>query len=600
MATLLIRFETIMIKTFLRKPCNFFYFLFFLIFIFYFSPLQAQQQKIHAHFRSPLGFPLHLSGTFGELRANHLHSGIDIKTQEKTGMKVYAVAGGYISRINVSLTGYGNALYITHPDGYVSVYGHLKRFNRQLQKYVRSIQYKRQSFTVETFPPKGKLSVKKGEVIAYSGNTGDSDAPHLHFEVREAKSEYPVNPLLFRGIHVVDHRHPKIYRLAIYSKNSGNCEKNILDTTIYLVSGTGKNCYIRNHPVIKVSSPFSLGLQSDDGMDHISNRDGDYSLKLYKDGKLVWGIEMNKISFYTSRYINSLIDYNYYEKTKRHLIRTEVDTNNRVPNYFSVQNDGIFHLRDKKVHHFKYEVADIYGNTAIFKFSVQAAPIKNCKGQKTVKRKKVSGHSFRFNRNEKINTAHIRLNFPIESFYRSFVFHLRKYPKKEHLLSPVYAMGTRFVPVQRYFDLSIKMPASDKPLYKRLYIAYAPDRKSKAYNYVGGKYSKGWLKTKVRTLGCYAIMVDTVAPVVKELNFKNVSHLKGQKTLKVMIDDLQTGIKDYRPTLNGHWILMEYLPKKKLLIYHFDSYLKKGKNEFRLVVHDMVGNATVLKATLYR
>lgn len=589
-----------MTKTFLNKRCHYLCFLFSLIFIFSFSPLHAQEQKIHTHFRSPLDFPLSLSGTFGELRANHFHSGIDIKTQEKTGKKVYAVANGYISRINVSLTGYGNALYITHPDGYVSVYGHLKEFNAQLQKYVREIQYKRESFTVEIFPPKEKLLVKKGEVIAYSGNSGGSDAPHLHFEIREVKSEYPVNPLLFQGIHVADHQPPKIYRLAIYSEIADTCEKNPGDTTIYLVSGTGKDCYIRNHPVIKVSSPFSLGLETDDGMDHITNRDGDYSMKLYKDGQLVWGIEMNKISFYTSRYINSLIDYNYYKKTNRRLVRTEVDSNNRVPNYFSVQNDGIFHLRDKKVHHFKYEVADIYGNTAIFKFSAQAAPQDDCKGQKkNTKEKLLRGYSFRFNRDEKIDTTHVRLNFPANSFYRSFVFHLKEFPQKEHLLSPVYAVGNRFVPVQRYFDLSIKVPTSDKELYKKLYVAYASDPKSNGYNYAGGKYSEGWLQTKARQLGCYVIMADTIPPVIKPLNFKNGSHLKEQKALKVLIQDSPTGIRDYRPTLNGHWILMEYLPKKKLLIYHFDNYLKKGKNEFRLVVHDMVGNVSVLNATLY-
>ncbi len=592
-----------MIGTLLRRQYCFLSFLLAITFLFPFSSLQAQEQTIKTHFRSPVAFPMYLAGTFGELRSNHFHSGIDIKTHEVTGKKVYAVANGYISRINVSLTGYGNAIYITHPDGYMTVYGHLKRFNPIIQQYVRRVQYRRQSFTLEIFPPKGKLPVKKGEVIALSGESGGADGPHLHFEVREVSTEHPVNPLLFQGIHVSDHRHPKIYRLGVFFRNTATCKGEKMDTLIYPVAGTGKKCYLRNHPVIKVTGPFSLGLQSYDVLDHTSNHDGVYSIKLYEDKQLVWGIEMNKISFYTTRYINSLIDYNYYEKTNRRLVRTQIDSNNRVPNYFSVKNDGIFRFHDRKVHHFEYKVADIYGNTAIFKFDMQEASKKPCKGKKKrFKKKSQGGHPFRFNRDEKINTPDIYLNFPVNTFYRSFDFHLKKFPKKKYLLSTIYAVGTRFVPVQKYFKLAIKVPAADKSLYqkKKLYISYVPDRKWNSYSYVGGNYKDGWLRAKVRDLGCYAIKADTVRPEVRAINFKHITHLKKQKTLRVWIDDRQTGIRDYRPTLNGHWILMEYLPKKRLLIYHFDRYLKKGKNEFRLVVHDMVGNTTVLKATIYR
>lgn len=591
-----------MIGIFSRRQRHFLGLLMTLAFFFPYRSMLAQEQSLKTHFRSPVAFPIRLSGTFGELRTDHFHSGIDIKTHEVTGKKVYAVASGYISRINVSLVGYGNAIYITHPDGYMTVYGHLKRFNHVIQQYVRKIQYKRQSFTVEIFPPKGRLPVKKGEVIALSGESGGADGPHLHFEVRETRTEHPVNPLLFQGIHVADHRPPKIYRLAVYFKNTATCKGIKMDTLIYPVAGSGKKCYLRNHRVIKVTGPFSLGLQSNDVLDHTSNLDGVYSIKLYEDKQLVWGIEMNKISFYTTRYINSLIDYNYYQKTDRRLVRTQIDSNNRVPNYFSVQDDGIFRFHNRKIHHFTYEVSDIYGNTSVLRFNLQEAAKKPCKGKKYLKPKPQGGHSFRFNRDEKISTRNISLNFPVNSFYRSFIFHLRKFPTKKYLLSPIYAVGTRFVPVQKYFKISIKVPAADKSLYqrKKLYIAYASGRKSNNYGYVGGDFVKGWLQTKARMLGCYAIMADTIRPEVRPINFRHSTHLKKQTTLKVMIDDLQSGIKDYRPTLNGHWILMEYLPKKKLLVYHFDRYLKKGKNEFRLVVHDMVGNATVLKATLYR
>lgn len=574
---------------------------FLLLLALMFTPflLYSQQKLPTVRFRSPLGFPLYLSGTFGELRPGHFHSGIDIKTFGVTGKKVYAVANGYVSRIKVSLDGYGNALYVTHPNGYISVYAHLKRFNKRLRQFVRNIQYKRESFTVEIFPAKGKLPIKSGEVIAYSGNSGGSDAPHLHFEIREAKTGFPVNPLLFRGINVSDHQSPKIYRLAVYSEYATSCENGEPDTLIYHISGAGRHYYIKGSPIIKVYGRFSFGLQTNDGMDKIYNRDGVYSIRLYKGSKLVYGLRMRKISFYTTRYVNSLIDYNYYQKNDIRLIRTQVDSNNRVPNYFFVKNRGVFDLKDTLVHHFKYVVADIYRNTSVFQFKVQAHPKKNCKSKGKVKKRQWPGISVLFNRATKIDSGNIRLYFPAYSFYHSMIFHLKKYPERDTTLSPVFAVDDRFVPVQRYFNISIKPTTLADKIYSKLFIAFFPDYKSKGFSYVGGNFSKGWLQAKAREFGCYTVMADTVPPIIKALNFSNNRNLKGQKTLRVMINDLQSGIKDYRPTLNGHWILMEYLPKKKQLVYYFDKFLKKGKNNFQLIVYDNVGNKSVFKATLY-
>ena len=555
----------------------------------------AQHKYPQHYFRSPVGFPIYLSGDFGELRSGHLHAGIDIKTGGVEGKKVYAVANGYVSRIKVSLFGYGKALYITHPDGYVSIYGHLKKFNPQLQRYVRAIQYKRQSFTVQIFPPKDSIKVKKGEVIAYSGDTGGSFGPHLHFEIRNAKTEHPINPLLFGSIKTKDNLPPKIVQLAVYPVFPDSRINNKPDTLIMWVAGHAKSCFIRNMPVIHVKGAVSFGLRTYDVMNGTHNKNGIYALKLYEDKVLVFALEANKISFSTGRYVNSLIDYNYFEKTGKRLIRTQLDTNNRLGIYQKVLHNGIFIFHDTLTHHFKYVVRDVYGNTAALKFNVKDEPVVSKYVEKTVKQ---TGTFIRYNHFANIVSGNISLVFPKDCFYRSFYFHLRKFPANHKTLSPVYAVHNRFVPVQKYFTLAIKTDSLPSGLKRKIYIAYAPDTTGD-FSYSGGIWKGNTISVKTRELGDYTLMADTIPPVIKPLDFENDSKVAGKHLLKVQISDEQSGIKDYQPTLNGHWILMEYDLKSKTLTYHFDKYLKKGKNVFQLTVRDNVGNESVYKAVIY-
>ncbi len=566
-----------------------------LIFFLVTLTLAAQQKYPQHYFRSPVSFPIYLAGTFGELRDGHLHAGIDIKTDGIRGKKVYAVANGYISRIKISLYGYGKALYITHPNGYVSVYGHLEKFNSQLQRYVKSIEYRRESFVVQIFPPKDSIKVKKGEVIAYSGDTGGSIGPHLHFEIRNGKSEHPVNPLFFRSFKIADNLPPKIVQLAIYPVFPGSRINNKPDTLMLPVAGHGKACYLKNMPVIHVKGAVSFGLRTYDVMNGTHNKNGIYSLKLYEDTTLVYALKMDKLSFSTGRYVNSLIDYNYYEKTGKRLARTQLDTNNRLGNYRKMVNHGIFTFHDTLPHHFEYVVSDIYGNTAALKFSVEDEPAAT-KVSKNPKRE--TGIFIRFNRPAKIDSGNISLSFPKDCFYRSFYFQLRKFPANSKTLSPVYAVHNRFVPVQKYFSLTIEADALPASIKKKTYIAYAPD-KNEDYSWVGGSWSGNTIRVKTRDLGDYTLMADSIPPTIKTINFSNGTHIAGRHFIKVMIEDNQSGIKSYRPTLNGHWILMEYDLKSNLLTYHFDRYLKKGKNEFKLIVHDNVGNERVYKAVIF-
>ena len=257
------------------------------------------------YFINPVEIPLVLSGTFGELRSNHFHAGLDIKTQHRRGFKILATADGYVSRINVSLWGYGNALYVTHPNGYTTVYGHLKSFSPEIDAFVRKKQYEKESFTIRLYPKADELKVKKGEVIALSGNSGSSGGPHLHFEVRDVKSNI-LNPMLF-GIDIPDHKNPTIQGAFAYSKNA-DAQVNQSNKNVQLVFNRQVNGDLLANTIYAYGS-IGFGINAYDRLDGAINRNGLYDLEMSVNGNKIFQFTANKFSFDESRLINSYIDY---------------------------------------------------------------------------------------------------------------------------------------------------------------------------------------------------------------------------------------------------------------------------------------------------
>ena len=545
-------------------------------------------------FRPPLDIPLYLSGTFGELRSNHFHSGIDIKTEGVEGKKVYAIEEGYISRIKISTGGYGKTLYITHPDGFVSVYGHLQRFNDSIQQFIKVLQYRKERYAVEAFPEKGRLKVKKGEFIALSGNTGSSEGPHLHFEIREEATQYPVNPLFFDGIHIDDQIRPRIAELGIYPLNEQSFINGKNDTVYFQVEKKGNEYVLASNRKISVSGAFSLGIRTYDQMNESHNKNGVFNVELLIDGERVFGLEMNKLSFATTRYINSLIDYSYFKLKKRRLIRTQIDTNNRLFNYYDVRNNGVFSFSDTLSHIFKYKIADTYNNTSVLTFVLEPTQAPTIDEVKNTIHPK--GRFFKYNRENTIRESRISLIFPANAFYRSFYFQLSTLPPVANSYAPLFRVHNNLTPVQKHFIITIEPDSIPEGKKSKMYIAYQTNNES--YFFIGAKWEGNKLTAKSRLLGDYTVLLDTIQPKIKPLNFFNGKNVSAQNNLKVNITEKQTGIKFYRGTLNGHWILMEYDPKKNRLTYTFDEHIKRGKNNFKLVVKDLLDNEAVYEATI--
>ena len=258
-------------------------------------------------FQSPLAIPLDISGSFGELRSNHFHSGLDFKTSGVEGLPVYATGDGYVSRIKISPFGYGKAIYITHPNGFTSVYGHLQKANGAIQELIKKKQYQEQSFEVEMYLYPTELPVKKGDVIAFSGNTGGSGAPHLHFEFRDTKSEQIINPMHFGFKKIIkDERKPIIQGIVVYPLDSttvNNAQKPINISFNKQADGT----YLSTK--VKANGRIAFGINAYDYCTNAYNKNGLYKVKAYLNGVLQYQYGFDTFAFDESRYINNFIDY---------------------------------------------------------------------------------------------------------------------------------------------------------------------------------------------------------------------------------------------------------------------------------------------------
>jgi len=549
----------------------------------------AQNNYPQNYFRAPLDIPLVLAGTFGELRANHFHSGIDIKTQGVEGQKVYAVTDGYISRINVSPFGYGNAIYITHPNGYVSVYGHLQRFNDSIAAIIKWVQYQRKSFALEYYPDKTSLRVKKGDIIAYSGNSGSSGGPHLHFEIRKASNSHPLNPLLF-GIKISDHQYPQISRLAVYNYYSAFYQ----ERSEYRLKQNKGKVTIPNLDTVLVGNDFYIGVESIDRLDGANNKNGLYQLQYFMDSTLFFSFKVDELSFSEKRYINSYIDYQAYKTEKIKYQRTFVQPNNRLSNISNVLNRGIIHLTDNKAHQIKIIARDFAGQATILQFYV----IKNPK-QKTFL--KSENRVFKWNENNSYQDkdAGLSFNMPKAALYDDILFTVKKLKNPYSPYSILFSIYKETVPLQKYCSISIKADSALTPdLYSKACILSLTNRNG--FYYEGGSYKNGFVSTKTRSFGQYFIGVDTIAPTIKNINAYNGKNITKQQRISFKVTDDLSGINSYNAYLDGKWILLQYDPKKNKLYYTIDNHFPKGKHQLKLVVIDAKGNRSIIKMNLIR
>ena len=547
----------------------------------------AQKQYPLNFFSSPLHIPLYLAGTFGELRNNHFHSGVDIRTQEKEGFVVYAPANGYVSRIKVSAWGFGNALYITHPNGYVTVYGHLKAYNPIITAYLRKVQYEKESFEQDLAVPKYKIKIKKGDTIAITGNTGGSEGPHLHYEIRDEKTEKPINPLLF-GLKVEDTLLPVIQSIKFYTENS-------LHDNVFEVKKKDNTYSLKSKDTISVTNRFSVGIATYDVISNSTSKKGIYQLELYLDSLLYYKHSLESFSFTESRFINCLVNYRDYIKTGVKYQQTKILPGNKLSIYNKHINNGWIELKDQVVHKITYNVLDVNGNCSILAFyvridsaltKIQTPPLPLADSNLHISCNKVDSFS----------TDEVRVYFPADALYEDLVMKYKvseapaKYYSKFHEINDIYT------PLHRYITLSIKADTVADSLQPKLLIVRMKEDNSIVAE--GGRYENGFIKTNINNFGKFAVLMDTVPPLIKPLNFKDKKNVGKLKTLEIKITDNLSGIAKYKAFLNGKWILMEFDGKSSILTYTIDERMQPGSNQLKIVAEDSRQNISELNVEL--
>jgi hypothetical protein len=544
-------------------------------------------------FISPLKIHQLLSANFGELRIDHFHSGLDIKTQGVTGQEVVASADGYIYRISITPSGFGNALYIRHPSGYSTVYGHLERFVPEIEKYVNDQQYEKKSFSITLFPTKEQFPVKQGQLIAYSGNSGGSGGPHLHFEIRKSDSERPINPLLF-DFGMTDNIKPVIENLVIYPINHHTFINNQnLIKKINVIGGHGKYTLSREN-VISVSGLAGFGIKAYDMLNDSPNKCAVYSIELLIDSASIYKYTMNGFSFEESRFVNSHIDYATYMQDNIYIERTFVLPADRLTAYKSVTNRGLFNFNDDRIHHAEIIVTDAGNNKSSLSFQIKAQ-IEKPKNVPVFTDNSIK--VMPYNTTNKYSTEDFSINIPEGALYDTLFFSFKKEKGTSGMFSDLYYIQDKFTPVHKAYTLSIKpktVPEGKES--KMLIVRLDDDQKMNGMNCF---WANGYLSAEVLAFGRYFIGIDTIAPVIAANGLVSGANLRGNKEIRIKITDELSGIKSYEPSIDGNWALFEYDQKNDMLIYRFDeNRIRKGINhKLVLKITDNKDNTSMFKCS---
>ena len=556
------------------------------------AALAATAQESFPKYGNPVDIPIYLSATFGELRPNHLHAGVDIKTQGVEGKKVFAVADGYVSRIGVSPYGYGNVLYITHNDGYTSVYAHLQRFSGEIAKYVKQYQYKHKKFASQIYPDASKFPVKKGDLIGYSGNSGGSGGPHLHFEIRHTASEKPVNPLYF-GYKIDDDVKPLIQGVSVYPVGDEATVEDGIKPMYFSVEESGNGRYsLKDRTIVKGNGEIAFGICSYDKVGTSPHKNGPYLYELFLDDELAFQVEADSFSYSEPRYVNSLLDYRYYKQKKSSYVRTETDPFNKL--HMIAKRNGTVTVEEGDTVNVRFKISDFVGNSSQISFKlVGTAPVD-------VERPMRSRSEYFVKADGSVNSDITIEGFSV-SMEKGTLFR-DEWIKTGHreargCCSMIYRFGDDGMTTFKQFTLRLR-PDERWANHPKKYIAYI-DSNGKISS-LGGKMKNGWMEVQTRSLGEYAIKIDTVAPKVSASNFKDGQSVKELKSLRFKISDDMTGIETYDIYLDDVWVLGQYDAKNALLYYEIDEKMKAGTNKVKVVVTDGVGNKKTLNMTVNR
>lgn len=554
---------------------------FFLIFsIFSVSQTNYPQD----YFRSPLDIPIELSGCFGELRPNHFHSGFDIKTQKREGLNVYAVADGYVSRIKISTYGYGKAIYITHPNGYTSLYGHLSCAVGKIEKFIKDYQYKEKSFEVEIYLKPTDLPLKKGDLVALSGNTGGSGGPHLHFEFRDSKTDNIFNPMLFGyDRYIKDSKKPTINGLYVYPID----EQSIVNQSNKVI-----NIGLRLQPdgtflaqKIQAFGKIGFGINTFDTFDNPGNKYGIYKVEVFDNGKSIFGYQFDSFAFEEFRYINALLDFSRFRLIGQKIQKLFMKNSYPLKIIKTDADKGIIDvINENMTKVYKIIICDYANNQTEINIPVEYSGLP----PNNIEPIKKSKYLIKCNNENVFALENVEVSFPEKIFYDDFFMDFK-------VKNDTVYLHNETIPVHSNFNLTIDTKKYSEDKMKKMFIGKLEGKKPE---YLPTTRKGTVFSAKSRELGTFCLVEDSVAPKISILKPIEGKDLSKEKSISFKILDDLSGINSFNGFLNGKWILFEYEYKQKKITYDFSDILpNEGKNNLKLVINDNAGNSSIFETS---
>ena len=530
------------------------------------------------YFRNPLKIPISLAGNFGELRPNHFHMGLDIRTTNRVNLPVYAAAEGMISQVKVEPGGFGQAIYITHPNGYTTVYGHLNAFFPALAAWVKQQQYRLQSWKLTLVVPPGKFPVKKGDFIALSGNTGGSQAPHLHFEIRRTKDDVNLNPLLF-GFDIPDHTAPELLKLAVYDLSKSIYEQKPF---LFPVKKTEGN---RQLSVGSISVPFAkagFAISTFDTQSGSSNRNGIYEATLFDNEHAVIAFRMNEVSYGNTRNINAHIDYKTRYSGGPYLQQLFLLPGNPSGIYHPVRGMGSITLTDGTTHQVRIEVKDAFGNSSVLSVLIKFNVIPLSSGQA------FPGKMFYPGMVDGYESANCSFYLGEKSLYDSVHIPLSQKPGTlPGGLSPQFSIGYVYLPLADNMLVQIK---SDKkltsPPFNPIVMVRTAGAKKEVQPVV---WKNGWASAAFNEFGSFQLVTDHSPPQIRFAGYRENMSLRKAKKIVILVKDNLDAVRNFRAELDGNWLCFAN-DKGKAFVYTFDAHCARGKHILKIHAEDVAGN----------
>lgn len=537
------------------------------------------------YFRYPLDLPPSTAGAFGELRPNHFHSGLDFKTNQRTGYPVHAVADGYVSRVRIQFGGFGQALYLTHPAGYTTVYGHIASFTPAVAKYIRDYQYKFQTFEADIAIPPGLFKVAKGDVVAVSGNEGASAGPHLHFEIRDTATQETINPQLF-GLTIPDDIPPAITSIGIYHLN-GNPFSEKTPKEFLPVSGSGGNYRLTKPQVLNLSGNIGFAIGVTDMNSASFNKNGLYSLELKLDGKTFYTFAVERFAFDQTHAINAYIDYPAFLTSRRWMQKCFILPGSRISLYPQSINQGVMAFNDDAEHEVEYVVKDVAGNTSTLKLKVKSSP-NNFTPDKPV------GKWMRFDQKSEFANDKVHVTIMPGNLYDNLDFMYATLPAKPGANSVTHRIHNKFTPIHDEFEIWIKPDISLGAMAEKAVVVSA------AAGSVGGTWEGGFVKAKARSFGDFYIKLDTVAPVITPVNIRNGGNMRLARAINLRVGDNLSGVKSVTAKIDGKWVLLTQSYKTKMYSFTLNNDINAGNHTFEVVAVDWKNNTSTYRAEFNR